>query len=175
MLHQRGHFHVAVTARRVELFMTVAVGYVRRGSDRIEQDPDLRVREALALVFRKFAELQSVRQVHVCFRQEGITLPAVAERLETPLYELLEEKKLGRRKDLTASEMTENLGTYLTKDCSKSGLTKEDYGKTIGVSLPQLYILLRGNSNPSWLVIVEIANRLEIDVWRLLGVTGSKG
>jgi len=30
-------------ARRGELFMTVAVGYIRAGRDRIEQDPDLRV------------------------------------------------------------------------------------------------------------------------------------
>ena len=42
-----------------------------------ERDPDLRVREALALVFRKFVELQSVRQVHLWFRQERIALPAV--------------------------------------------------------------------------------------------------
>ena len=77
VLRQRAHEALKQKARRGELFMTVAVGYVRRGSDRIEKDPDLRVREALALVFRKFAELQSVRQVHVWFRQERITLPAV--------------------------------------------------------------------------------------------------
>jgi excisionase family DNA binding protein len=77
ILRQRAHEALKQKARRGELFMTVAVGYVRCGSDRIEVDPDLRVREALALVFRKFAELQSVRQVHVWFRQERITLPAV--------------------------------------------------------------------------------------------------
>ncbi len=43
----------------------------------LEPDPDLRVREALALVFRKFVELQSVRQVHLWFRQERVALPAV--------------------------------------------------------------------------------------------------
>ena len=77
VLRQRAHEALKQKARRGELFMTVAVGYVRCGSDRIEKDPDLRVREALALVFRKFAGLQSVRQVHVWFRQERITLPAV--------------------------------------------------------------------------------------------------
>ena len=34
-------------ARRGELFLTVAIGYVRAGRERIEQDPDLRVREAI--------------------------------------------------------------------------------------------------------------------------------
>src|SRR5206468_6329540 len=35
-------------ARRGELFLAVAIGYVRAGRDRIEQDPDLRVREAIS-------------------------------------------------------------------------------------------------------------------------------
>src|SRR5206468_4937522 len=62
-------------ARRGELFLTVAVGYVKAGSDRIEKDPDRRVQEAITLVFRKFSELQTVRQVLVWCRQEKILLP----------------------------------------------------------------------------------------------------
>jgi excisionase family DNA binding protein len=65
-------------ARRGELFLTVVVGYVKAGRDAIEKDPDRRVQEAIALVFRKFAELQTVRQVLVWFRQEKIPFPAVA-------------------------------------------------------------------------------------------------
>ena len=64
-------------ARRGELFLTVAVGYVKAGNDRIAMDPDLRVREAIALVFTRFTELQSIRQVHLSLRNEGIKLPAV--------------------------------------------------------------------------------------------------
>lgn len=33
--------------------------------DRIEKDPDRRIREVIDLVFAKFAELQTVRQVHL--------------------------------------------------------------------------------------------------------------
>src|SRR5262249_27929612 len=40
-------------------------------------DPDLRVRESIASVFRKFGEFGSVRQVHLWLRQEGIRLPAI--------------------------------------------------------------------------------------------------
>ena len=47
-------------ARRGELFFTVAVGYVKVGHDKIEMDPDLRVREAIGLVFTRFAEMQSI-------------------------------------------------------------------------------------------------------------------
>jgi excisionase family DNA binding protein len=64
-------------ARRGELFMTVAVGYVKTGDDRIERNPDRRVRDAIVLIFTKFAELQTVRQVLVWVRQEQIPIPAI--------------------------------------------------------------------------------------------------
>jgi len=66
-------------ARRGELFLTVAVGYVKAGSDRIEKDADRRVQEAITLVFRKFSELQTIRQVLVWCRQEKILLPVLGE------------------------------------------------------------------------------------------------
>jgi DNA invertase Pin-like site-specific DNA recombinase len=66
-------------ARRGELFLTVAVGYVKAGGDRIEKDADRRVQAAIALVFRKFAELQTIRQVLVWCRQEKVCLPALGE------------------------------------------------------------------------------------------------
>ena len=64
-------------ARRGELFLNVAVGYLKVRHDRITKDPDQRVREALGLVFRKFAEFQSIRQVHLWLRQEQVLLPSV--------------------------------------------------------------------------------------------------
>jgi excisionase family DNA binding protein len=77
ILRQRSLEALRQKARRGELFLNVAVGYVRVRHDRIAMDPDLRVREAIALVFRRFAEFQSVRQVHLWLRQERIRLPAV--------------------------------------------------------------------------------------------------
>ena len=83
-------------ARRGELFLTVAVGYAKTGDDRVEMDPDRRVREAIALVFRKFAELQTVRQVLVWIRQQQIVLPAIVQgsgvrpvEWKTPVYHTL--------------------------------------------------------------------------------------
>jgi DNA invertase Pin-like site-specific DNA recombinase len=63
-------------ARRGELFLTVAIGYLKTAHDRIEKDSDRRVQEAIALVFAKFSELQTVRQVHLWMRQERLPLPA---------------------------------------------------------------------------------------------------
>ncbi|MER8474229.1 recombinase family protein [Mesorhizobium sp. M1328] len=60
----------------------MAVGYVRAGRDRIEKDANLRVREAIALVFSRFAEMQSIRQVHLSLRSDGIVLPCVSHSRE---------------------------------------------------------------------------------------------
>jgi DNA invertase Pin-like site-specific DNA recombinase len=64
-------------ARRGELFFAVAVGYVKVGRDKIEMDPDLRVREAIGLVFTRFAEMQSIRQVFLSLRGDQIALPYI--------------------------------------------------------------------------------------------------
>src|SRR5918997_4695969 len=64
-------------ARRGELFSTVAVGFVKAGRGKIEPDPDLRVREAIGLVFARFAEMQSIRQVFLSLRADRIALPCI--------------------------------------------------------------------------------------------------
>jgi DNA invertase Pin-like site-specific DNA recombinase len=80
LFRQRSHEALKQKARRGALFLGVAAGYVRIGHDRIEKDPDQRVQDALRLVFTKFTELQSVRQVHVWLRDEGIPLPVACHR-----------------------------------------------------------------------------------------------
>jgi excisionase family DNA binding protein len=77
ILRQRSLEALRQKARRGELFLTVAVGYVKERHNRIALDPDLRVREGIALVFTKFAEFQSIRQVHLWLRHERVVLPAV--------------------------------------------------------------------------------------------------
>lgn len=76
MFRQRSKAALDQMAKRGELFMSVPIGYVRSGGNRIEKDPDLRIREAIELVFRKFREFGSVRQVLLWIRQEHIELPA---------------------------------------------------------------------------------------------------
>lgn len=76
---QRSMEAIQQKAKRGELFGTVAVGYVKTDDDRIEKAADRREREAIDLVFAKFAELQTVRQVLVWVRQEQILLPAIIQ------------------------------------------------------------------------------------------------
>ncbi len=72
---QRSQAALDEKASRGELFTAVAVGYLRTGRDRIDRDPDLRVRQAIEIVFRKFREFHSARQVLLWLRQERIELP----------------------------------------------------------------------------------------------------
>jgi excisionase family DNA binding protein len=77
ILRQRSQEALRQKAARGDLHTSVAVGYVRSVNDRLEIDPDKRVREALALAFRKFAEFGSVRQVVLWLCDEGVKMPTV--------------------------------------------------------------------------------------------------
>src|SRR5438067_4081439 len=82
LFRQRSQEALKQKARRGALILGVAAGYVKVGRDRIEKNPDQRVRDALQLVFAKFAEFQSARQVHIWLRDEGIELPVKAHNTE---------------------------------------------------------------------------------------------
>src|SRR5262245_5541088 len=82
LFRQRSQEALRQKARRGSLFLRVAAGYVKVGRDRIEKDPDQRVQGALNLLFAKFAEFHSARQVHIWFRDEGIELPVKAHNPE---------------------------------------------------------------------------------------------
>lgn len=62
-------------ARRGELRTHLPVGYVYDRDGRIVVSPDEAVRETIDLVFRKFAELGSARQVVAYLRDQGVALP----------------------------------------------------------------------------------------------------
>src|ERR1700686_2470598 len=77
ILRQRSQEALRLKAARGDLLTSVAIGYVRSTDDRLEIDPDKRVREALHLAFRKFAEFGSVRQVSMWLCDEGLKMPIV--------------------------------------------------------------------------------------------------
>jgi len=62
-------------AERGALVQRVPIGYVKGSEDRIEKDPNARVGSTIDLIFRKFAELGSVRQVFFWLDQQQIQLP----------------------------------------------------------------------------------------------------
>lgn len=61
-------------AKRGELFAIVAPGYVRDGNS-IIKDPNIRVQEAIALIFKKFQQFGSIRQTYRWFMDHHIELP----------------------------------------------------------------------------------------------------
>ena len=63
-------------AQRGALVRRVAIGYVKGVDGRMEKDPDARVRGAIDLILRKFAELRSARQVYFWLNQQQIPLPS---------------------------------------------------------------------------------------------------
>jgi hypothetical protein len=72
---QRSLEAIKLKAARGELLNKVAIGYVRGLNGDLRKDPDERVRAAIDLIFRKFAELGSVRKVMLWHREEAIRVP----------------------------------------------------------------------------------------------------
>lgn len=62
-------------ARRGELYPRIPPGYVWHAAGRVAKDPNLRVQEAIALVFAKFRETWSIRQTFKWFRDNDVPLP----------------------------------------------------------------------------------------------------
>ena len=67
-------------AQRGELFTTLPAGYEKVESNRIEMTADQRQRDAIHLVFRKFRELGSIRQVYFWFHRNTVELPVRTPR-----------------------------------------------------------------------------------------------
>jgi excisionase family DNA binding protein len=72
---ERAHAALLQKAQRGALVQRVSIGYVKAPDDRIEKDPDARVRATIDLIFHKFAELGSARQVYFWLDQQQIQLP----------------------------------------------------------------------------------------------------
>lgn len=96
VLRQRSVEAMRQKARRGELHLCVAVGYVKVDDGRIEKDPDRRVQDGIALVFRKFNELQSIRQVLLWCLDEKVLVPSVVQgrgkrpvEWKVPVYQTL--------------------------------------------------------------------------------------
>jgi DNA invertase Pin-like site-specific DNA recombinase len=71
-------------AKRGALVRRVAIGFAKGADDRIEKDADVRIRAAIDLVFRKFAELRSARQVYFWLHQQQLQLPTARGPEDAP-------------------------------------------------------------------------------------------
>jgi hypothetical protein len=60
-------------ARRGELRISVPLGYLWSREYGLTLDPDRRLQEVIPMIFARFRELGSARQVHLCHSAHGLT------------------------------------------------------------------------------------------------------
>jgi DNA invertase Pin-like site-specific DNA recombinase len=75
VLKQRLLAGMEAKAQRGELIRTLAPGYVTDGQGKVVKDPNVRVQEAIALIFQTFRRTWSARQTFKWFHDQDIALP----------------------------------------------------------------------------------------------------
>ena len=74
-------------ARRGELRISVPVGYVWHRETGVDLDPDLRLQEVIRLVFVRFRQLGSARQVHRSLAAEDVVFPRPSDGVRTVAFD----------------------------------------------------------------------------------------
>jgi hypothetical protein len=84
IFRQRSVEAIRQKAKRGEFHFQLPVGLCWGATGKIELDPDMRIQNAVRLVFRKFQEFESARKVLLWFQEHQITIPAASSREGTP-------------------------------------------------------------------------------------------
>jgi DNA invertase Pin-like site-specific DNA recombinase len=84
IFRQRSVEAIRQKAKRGEFRFQLPVGLCWGATGKIEFDPDVRVQNAVRLLFRKFQEFESARKVLLWLQEEQITIPAAGSRESPP-------------------------------------------------------------------------------------------
>ncbi len=79
LFRQRSKEAIDAKARRGELRFCLPAGLCWTEDGKVELDPDRRVQQAVKMVFEKFVEMGSVRQVLMWLREEKLSLPRIKD------------------------------------------------------------------------------------------------
>ena len=85
LLRQRSQEARRQKAARGALVVAAPVGYIKTPDQRLEKVPDLRVQQAIHLLFNKFFELGTARQTMMWFIDKGLDLPGVDQTEAGPI------------------------------------------------------------------------------------------
>ena len=78
LLKERSQAALKEKAKRGELYLSVVAAYVKTPTNQLKKNPDRRVQEVTQLVFSKFREYGTMRQVLNWFLQEEIKVPVTS-------------------------------------------------------------------------------------------------
>ena len=67
-------------AKRGEFKRQIPPGYIWDTSEKVVKDPDKRIRDSIQLIFKKFREIQSIRQTYLWFHSENIEVPVFKDK-----------------------------------------------------------------------------------------------
>jgi transcriptional regulator with XRE-family HTH domain len=129
----------------------------------------------------EYAEFLGVSGSQFRYLRRRLTNPSIhslahiSKQVRSPLYELLESKPLENRRRPSGPQMSKRFGDVVSRFYAASGLSKQEFADRIDVGFSQLYVIMKGDSNPSLLVAEQIAKRLGITLWQLLGVESMDG
>jgi DNA invertase Pin-like site-specific DNA recombinase len=67
-------------AKRGKFKRQIPPGYIWDASEKVVKDPNKRIRDSIELIFKKFREIQSIRQTYLWFHSENIEVPVLKDK-----------------------------------------------------------------------------------------------
>jgi len=80
ILHARLIAGMEEKAKRGEFKRQIPPGYIWDANEKVVKDPNKRIQDTIELIFKKFREMQSIRQTYLWFHSESIEVPVLKDK-----------------------------------------------------------------------------------------------